>query len=141
MSKNTKDLRVDLCAPLRISDYGAAVLLMMLAAGVFWRFVSGGTAQPTNPIILFIWVDDQGDCDLGGDGATEVETPRIDELAENGGRFADDYAAVCIGKCHVGFVTMEGLSKRKHPDALTTEILTLSPMNIFYRIIDEAFFL
>ena len=91
-----KDLRVDLCARLRISNYGAVVLGMILAASVFSRGVSGGTAQPTNPNILFILVDDQGYYDLGCYGATEVETPRIDELAENGVRFTDYYAAAPI---------------------------------------------
>ncbi len=96
MSKNMKDLRVDLCARLRFSNYGAVVLGMILAASVFSRGVSGGTAQPTNPNILFILVDDQGYYDLGCYGATEVETPRIDELAENGVRFTDYYAAAPI---------------------------------------------
>ena len=48
------------------------------------------------PNILFIFIDDQGYYDLGCYGATEVKTPRIDALAENGVRFTDYYAAAPI---------------------------------------------
>lgn len=48
------------------------------------------------PNILFIFVDDQGYYDLGCYGATEVETPRIDQLAQEGVRFTDYYAAAPI---------------------------------------------
>lgn len=49
-----------------------------------------------NPNIVFIFVDDQGYYDLGCYGATEVETPNIDALAEKGIRFTDYYAAAPI---------------------------------------------
>lgn len=52
------------------------------------------SAQPPN--IVFIFVDDQGYYDLGCYGATEVETPRIDAMAEEGIRFTDYYAAAPI---------------------------------------------
>ena len=48
------------------------------------------------PNVVFIFVDDQGYYDLGCYGATEVETPRIDRLANEGIRFADYYAAAPI---------------------------------------------
>ena len=50
--------------------------------------------QPPN--VVFIFVDDQGYYDLGCYGATEVETPRIDAMAEQGIRFTDYYAAAPI---------------------------------------------
>src|SRR5210317_736661 len=46
--------------------------------------------------IIFIFVDDQGYYDLSCYGATEVETPRIDALAQKGVRFTDYYAAAPI---------------------------------------------
>lgn len=52
------------------------------------------SSQPPN--IVFIFVDDQGYYDLGCYGATEVRTPRIDALAEQGTRFTDYYAAAPI---------------------------------------------
>ena len=50
--------------------------------------------QPPN--VVFIFVDDQGYYDLGCYGATEIETPRIDAMAEQGTRFTDYYAAAPI---------------------------------------------
>ena len=55
---------------------------------------AGELNQPPN--IVFIFVDDQGYYDLGCYGATEVETPRIDAMAEQGIRFTDYYAAAPI---------------------------------------------
>ncbi len=52
------------------------------------------TDQPPN--VVFIFVDDQGYYDLGCYGATEIETPRIDAMAEQGIRFTDYYAAAPI---------------------------------------------
>ncbi len=48
------------------------------------------------PNIVFIFVDDQGYYDLGCYGATEVKTPRIDAMADEGIRFTDYYAAAPI---------------------------------------------
>jgi len=48
------------------------------------------------PNIIFIFVDDQGYYDLGCYGASEVETPRIDAMANEGTRFTDYYAAAPI---------------------------------------------
>ncbi len=52
--------------------------------------------SPTPPNIVFIFVDDQGYYDLGCYGASEVETPRIDAMAQEGTRFSDYYAAAPI---------------------------------------------
>ena len=55
-------------------------------------------AQPKQqrPNIIFIFVDDQGYYDLGCYGATEVKTPNIDILAQQGIRFTNYYAAAPI---------------------------------------------
>ena len=53
-----------------------------------------GDEQPPN--FIFILVDDQGYYDLGCYGATEVKTPRIDQMAKEGIRFTDHYAAAPI---------------------------------------------
>jgi arylsulfatase len=50
----------------------------------------------TRPSIVFIFVDDQGYYDLGCYGASEVKTPRIDAMAQQGTRFTDYYAAAPI---------------------------------------------
>lgn len=53
-------------------------------------------AAERRPNVVIILIDDQGYYDLGCYGATEVKTPRIDRLAEEGIRFTDYYAAAPI---------------------------------------------
>ncbi|MFN3153234.1 sulfatase-like hydrolase/transferase [Bremerella sp.] len=53
-------------------------------------------ASSQRPNIIFIFVDDQGYYDLGCYGASEVKTPRIDEMSGEGLRFTDYYAAAPI---------------------------------------------
>ncbi len=53
-------------------------------------------AETGKPNVIFVFVDDQGYYDLGCYGATEVQTPRIDAMAEQGTRFTDYYAAAPI---------------------------------------------
>lgn len=55
-----------------------------------------GLNAADRPNIVFIFVDDQGYYDLGCYGATEIKTPRIDAMAEQGTRFTDYYAAAPI---------------------------------------------
>jgi len=54
------------------------------------------TAAEQPPNLILILVDDQGYYDLGCYGATEFATPRIDQLAAQGIRFTDYYAAAPI---------------------------------------------
>ena len=54
------------------------------------------TQAADKPNIIFIFVDDQGYYDLSCYGATEVKTPRIDAMAQEGTRFTDYYAAAPI---------------------------------------------
>lgn len=72
--------------------YATLIILLFLTVG-FGRHASSADRPPN---IVFIFVDDQGYYDLGCYGATEVETPRIDALAESGIRFTDYYAAAPI---------------------------------------------
>ena len=50
------------------------------------------TEDEQRPNVLLIVADDLGMGDLGAYGATEIRTPNIDSLAENGIRFTDGYA-------------------------------------------------
>lgn len=50
-------------------------------------------AAETKPNILFIMADDLGYADLSCYGAKKIKTPRIDQLAAEGMRFTDFYAA------------------------------------------------
>ena len=58
--------------------------------------IQKGQAQNKAPNIIFILVDDMGYYDLSCYGADEVNTTRIDKLAEEGLRFTDYYAAAPI---------------------------------------------
>ncbi len=53
-------------------------------------------SEEKQPNIVFIFVDDMGYYDLSSYGATEVNTTRIDKLAEDGVLFTDYYAAAPI---------------------------------------------
>lgn len=55
---------------------------------------AAATSEKTN--ILFILVDDLGIKDLGVEGSTFYETPRIDALARSGMRFTQGYAACSV---------------------------------------------
>ena len=54
-------------------------------------------AEAERPNILFIMVDDMGYGDWGSFGGSEIYTPRIDQLADEGVRFTEYYvnATVC----------------------------------------------
>ena len=52
--------------------------------------------KESKPNVVIIFIDDQGYYDLGCYGATEVKTPWIDQLAREGIRFTDYYAAAPI---------------------------------------------
>ena len=46
----------------------------------------------TKPNIVVIYVDDLGYGDVGFNGATEIQTPNLDKLANNGVKFTNGYA-------------------------------------------------
>ncbi|MDB4671506.1 sulfatase-like hydrolase/transferase [Pirellulaceae bacterium] len=71
--------------------------ITLLTALLFWfdpGWLEAGSDAPPN--IVFIFIDDQGYYDLGCYGATEIKTPRIDAMAQEGLRFTDYYAAAPI---------------------------------------------
>ncbi len=76
----------------RLWVHAFAVLVCALQSWV--GELSAAETQPPN--VIFVFVDDQGYYDLGCYGATEVKTPRIDAMAEQGTRFTDYYAAAPI---------------------------------------------
>ena len=62
----------------------------------FLLFLLASTYAVAKPNIIFIFIDDQGYYDLSCYGATEIETPRIDQMAAEGIRFTDYYSAAPI---------------------------------------------
>ena len=51
---------------------------------------------PPRPNIIFILADDLGWADMGCYGSKFYETPNLDQLARNGMRFTQAYAACCV---------------------------------------------
>ncbi len=89
--------------------------VLVLAAGPR----TGGGAVPdskpdgTHPNIVFFLVDDLGWTDLGCYGSKFYETPNVDQLAQQGVRFTDAYAA-----CHVCSPTRASILSGKYPARL-----------------------
>ncbi|MHC4994711.1 MAG: sulfatase [Planctomycetota bacterium] len=67
-----------------------AMFLFLLAA------IPSLTAANEKPNIVFIFIDDMGWGDLGCYGNDFIDTPNIDQLAKDGVRFTDFYAAGAV---------------------------------------------
>ena len=72
-------------APLAI--WLAIVLLMAVQSGC-----SSKSSEPARPNVILVLVDDLGWMDLGCQGSTFYETPRIDALSSEGVRFTQAYS-------------------------------------------------
>ncbi len=68
--------------------------LLPVVLGVFSSFSTALIASQPN--LIFIMADDLGYHDLGSYGQTEIQTPHLDRLAENGLRFTDVYAGSTV---------------------------------------------
>ena len=75
------------------------LLLLLILPALFMQCTSktGDKVEQTKPNIVFILADDLGYGDLSSYGATKVQTPNIDRLAEEGMRFTSAYSphSVC----------------------------------------------
>ena len=76
------------------TQFVLVVLMFLVAFNRDAKGESGSSAERPNVVVIL--VDDQGYYDLGCYGATEVKTPHIDQLASEGIRFTDYYAAAPI---------------------------------------------
>jgi arylsulfatase A-like enzyme len=61
-----------------------------------FTLVSAARAQDRPPNIVFVLIDDMGWTDLGCCGSKYYETPHIDQLAKDGMRFTEAYAACTV---------------------------------------------
>ncbi|HVX60441.1 MAG TPA: sulfatase [Pirellulales bacterium] len=93
----------------------------LAAAWLAWASAQGLAAPPNAasrpPNVVFIFADDQGYGDVGCYGATDVKTPNMDRLAQQGTRFTNFYVAqpVCTASraalltgCYPNRVSMAG---------------------------------
>lgn len=69
-------------------------------------FISTNLIAQERPNVLVILTDDQGYMDLGSYGATDLQTPHIDRLADTGVKFTQFYAAAPVcSPSRAGFLT------------------------------------
>ena len=76
------------------------------------------------PNIIFILADDLGYQDLGVYGSTNIRTPNLDQLAANGTRFTDFYAAPVCGPYRASLMTGSysprlGMTRSRFPNDST----------------------
>ena len=68
--------------------------LSLLILALLWTSIATSDPGPTkHPNVILFFVDDMGWSDIGVNGSDFYETPSIDQLAANGVRFTDAYAA------------------------------------------------
>ena len=60
---------------------------------LFLALLCAAASAAEKPNIVFILVDDLGQRDLGSYGSTFYDTPNLDQMARDGARFTDAYAA------------------------------------------------
>lgn len=76
-----------------ISNLLLSISLLFLGASCKSEAKKESIPAPQNkPNIVVIYVDDLGYGDVGFNGATEIKTPNLDRLANNGVRFTNGYA-------------------------------------------------
>src|SRR5687768_125051 len=66
---------------------------ILLILGVCAWSAAATAAASAKPNVVFFLADDLGQRDLGCYGSTFYETPNLDQLAKEGARFTDAYAA------------------------------------------------
>ena len=70
----------------------ALIALVSIALGSCTTNPKNSKGTLENPNIIFIYLDDLGYGDLSAYGATELATPNMDFLANNGRKFTNGYA-------------------------------------------------
>ena len=88
---------------------------MLLTLAVAAAAVSAACSVPSRPNIVFILADDLGYGDLSSYGATAIQTPNIDRLAEEGVLFTDAHSpsSVCT-PARYSFMTTDFHSRLRY---------------------------
>ena len=95
------------------------------------------TQRADRPNVVIIFTDDQGYGDLGSFGAIDFTTPNLDEMAQNGMRFTNFYAAqaVCSASraglltgCYPNRIGINGALSPQATHGLADEELTIAEM-------------
>lgn len=83
------------------NEYNRREFIKLLGAGVsfvtFASYLNCTSNKPESPPnIVIIFTDDQGYADLASYGSEELKTPNLDQMAAEGMRFTDFYAASSV---------------------------------------------
>jgi arylsulfatase A len=81
----------------------ARLPLLVWATGCF--LYGPAPAVASQPNLLVVMTDDQGEWDLGSTGNPHIETPNMDALAQSGVRFSRYYAAPVCSPTRAGMMT------------------------------------
>ena len=109
-------------------------LLLILIA---WSCAPGAPETPEKPNVIIIFTDDQGYQDVGVFGAQGFETPNLDQMAAEGVRFTDFYAAqaVCSASraglltgCYPNRLGIHGAFMPNSPKGLNPNEVTIAEM-------------
>lgn len=86
--------------------YTSIVILFLSVSGCIKPKVQQTTQQEEKPNVIVILTDDQGYGDVSFNGSTEIQTPHIDRIANEGVKFNNGYVtyAVC-GPSRMGLIT------------------------------------
>lgn len=79
-----------------LTSWSSCLKIVLIVLGVVQvSSAAGNEVEPPNVIVIY--TDDQGSLDLNCYGSTDLETPNLDRLAEQGVRFTSMYApsAIC----------------------------------------------
>ncbi len=68
-------------------------IAVLITAVLLWALSSHAARKPN---VIIIFTDDQGSLDMNIYGSTDLKTPNMDQLARQGVRFTQFYAAGCV---------------------------------------------
>ncbi len=124
--------------------YLKRIVFLFMIGSLFFACTNKSGSQENNeqvpsekPNIIFILVDDLGYGDIGCFGQTKIQTPAIDQLAEEGMRFTQSYAgnAVCapcrstlIQGLHPGHARVRSNGYKNYREALQEGDYTVAMM-------------
>ncbi|WP_179950076.1 sulfatase family protein [Lutibacter citreus] len=113
------------------------IVAFTLLSLLFVNFIMAQKHSAKRPNVVLIFVDDEGYGDVGVYGATGFETPNIDQLAAEGTRFTNFYAAqpVCSASragiltgCYPNRIGIVGALFPQDKIGLNSDELTMSEM-------------
>ena len=117
--------------------YQCLIFLIALCSLVSCVDSQNGTAKDSPPNVIIIFTDDQGYQDVGCFGSPDIETPHLDQMAKEGVKLTNFYAAqaVCSASraalltgCYPNRIGIHGALMPNHPKGLNLSETTMAEM-------------